>query len=304
MQAFPHIIHAERQALPDFIKSHKRGITHQVESIGAVLFRGFDIDTAEKLDEVVAAYGEPGFTYEKSLSNAVRVNLTPRVFTANEAPPDVSIYLHHEMAQTPLYPSKLFFGCLLAPETGGATPICRSDWVLDRLKKEQPGLVKAFREKGVTYTNIMPAEPDPESGQGRSWKDTLSAKTKKAAEARLEELGYSWSWEKDGSLKATTPRLDAIRETSPHLEVGRMHAMIRLNLFVTVTGQLSMCRRSTRPSKSPTSSLTISTGKPVMWFWSIISASCMAAAHIKASAAWSHLWWRNTSFLTEIGLRL
>ena len=211
MQDFPQIIQAERQSLTDFISSHKRGITHQVETHGAVLFRGFEIDTAEKLDEVVAAYGEPGFTYEKSLSNAVRINLTPRVFTANEAPPDVSIYLHHEMAQTPLYPSKLFFGCLLAPEVGGATPICRSDWVLDRLKQEQPGLVKAFRDKGVTYTNIMPAEPDPESGQGRSWKDTLSAKTKKAAEARLKELGYSWEWQKDGSLRATTPRLDAIR---------------------------------------------------------------------------------------------
>ena len=212
MHDFPQIIRAERQALPEFIKSHKRGITHQVETIGAVLFRGFDIDTAEKLDEVVAAYGEPGFTYEKSLSNAVRVNLTPRVFTANEAPPDVSIFLHHEMAQTPLYPSKLFFGCLLAPEAGGATPICRSDWVLDRLKKEQPGLVKAFREKGVTYQHVMPSEPDPKSGQGRSWRDTLSVERKKQAEARLAELDYKWEWQDGDNLLVQTPRLEAIRD--------------------------------------------------------------------------------------------
>jgi len=211
MQDFPHIIRADGEALPKFLRGHKVGINRQVDQIGAVLFRGFGIDTAEKLDAVVEAYGEPGFTYEKSLSNAVRINLTPRVFTANEAPPDVTIFMHHEMAQTPLYPSKLFFGCLLEPETGGATPICRSDWVLDRLKEEQPELVAAFREKGVTYTNVMPAKPDPESGQGRSWKDTLSANTKKAAEGRLAEMGYSWEWQKDGSLKATTPRLDAIR---------------------------------------------------------------------------------------------
>ncbi len=211
MQDFPHIIKSDGVSLAKFIKGHKIGITRQVENNGAVLFRGFEIDTAEKLDEVVESYGEPGFTYEKSLSNAVRINLTPRVFTANEAPPEVTIFLHHEMAQTPIYPSKLFFGCLLASETGGATPICRSDWVLQRLKTEQPELVAAFREKGVTYTNIMPSEPDPESGQGRSWKDTLSAETKMAAEARLKELGYNWSWQKDGSLKATTPRLDAIR---------------------------------------------------------------------------------------------
>lgn len=212
MQNFPHIIRAERETLPAFIKSHKRGITRQVDTVGAVLFRGFDIDSAEKLDEVVEAYGEPGFTYENSLSNAVRINLTPRVFTANEAPPDVTIFMHHEMAQTPIYPSKLFFGCLLAPESGGATPICRSDWVLDRLKTEKPELVKAFRDKGVIYTNIMPAEPDPKSGQGRSWKDTLSVTTKKSAEARLKELGYDWKWQADNALKVTTPRLEAIRE--------------------------------------------------------------------------------------------
>lgn len=212
MQDFPHIIQSDREPLARFIAGHKRGIARQVETIGAVLFRGFDIDTAEKLDEVVAAYGEPGFTYEKSLSNAVRINLTPRVFTANEAPSDVSIYLHHEMAQTPLYPSKLFFGCLHAPETGGATPICRSDWVLDRLKKEQPELVAAFRDKGVTYTHIMPAEMDPNSGQGRSWKDTFSVERKKHAEARLAELDYKWEWLEGDALQVQTPQLDAIRD--------------------------------------------------------------------------------------------
>ncbi len=212
MTDFPHIIHSEREPLEQFIASHKRGITRQVETIGAVLFRGFEIDSAEKLDEVVRAYNEPSFTYEKSLSNAVRVNLTPRVFTANEAPPDVAIYLHHEMAQTPLYPSKLFFGCLHAPESGGATPLCRSDWLLDRLKKEEPELVTAFREKGVIYTHTMPNERDLNSGQGRSWKDTLSVERKKHAEARLAELNYKWQWQEDDSLLVQTPRLEAVRD--------------------------------------------------------------------------------------------
>ena len=212
MSNFPHIIQSDGEPLHKFLSGHKRGVTLQVETIGAVLFRGFDIDTPEKLDAVVGAYGQPSFTYEKSLSNAVRVNLTPRVFTANEAPPDVSIFLHHEMAQTPVYPSKLFFACLQAPEKGGATPLCRSDWVLDRLKAEQPELVAAFREKGVTYTNVMPAEPDLNSGQGRSWKDTLSVTRKKHAEMRLAELNYKWEWLEDDSLRVQTPMLEAIRD--------------------------------------------------------------------------------------------
>ena len=69
---------------------------------GALLLRGFPIASAEDFDAIVSAFGFGTFSYAESLSNAVRVELTPRVFTANEAPPDVAIFLHHEMAQTPL----------------------------------------------------------------------------------------------------------------------------------------------------------------------------------------------------------
>ena len=54
----------------------------------------------------------PAFTYDESLSNAVRRNRTDRVFTANEAPPELEIFLHHEMAQTPCFPRYLFFYCI------------------------------------------------------------------------------------------------------------------------------------------------------------------------------------------------
>jgi hypothetical protein len=37
------------------------------------------------------------------------------VFTANEAPAEIEIFLHHEMAQTPRFPSHLFFFCEKSP---------------------------------------------------------------------------------------------------------------------------------------------------------------------------------------------
>ena len=66
---------------------------------------------AQAFDDFVAGFNLPNFAYDESLSNAVRHNRTPRVFTANEAPQEVEIFLHHEMAQTPYYPSHLFFFC-------------------------------------------------------------------------------------------------------------------------------------------------------------------------------------------------
>src|SRR3954453_4154423 len=157
---------------------------------GAILFRGFPLATAADFDAFVAAFGLPNFAYDESLSNAVRVNKTPRVFTANEAPPTVTIFLHHEMAQTPVYPSRLFFFCEQPAEHGGATPLCRSDVLWERLAEQCPQFARDCEEKGLRYTNVMPGENDPNSGMGRSWQSTLRAKTREEAEARLRALGY------------------------------------------------------------------------------------------------------------------
>ncbi len=179
---------------------------------GAVLFRGFPVQTPDDLDRFIAAFGLENFAYEDSLSNAVRVNKTPRVFTANEAPPSVAIFLHHEMAQTPIYPSKLFFFCEKTAEEGGATPICRSDVLWARLEERRPDFARDCVEKGLKYSNVMPSHDDPESGMGRSWQSTLKARTPAEAEARLHDLGYTWEWLDDGCLRATTPVLQAVRD--------------------------------------------------------------------------------------------
>ena len=210
MTEFPGIIPGGGD-LARFLSANKSAVDAALAEAGALLFRGFDVPEPQAFDAAVEGYGEAGFTYEDSLSNAVRTNVTPRVFTANEAPPTTEIFLHHEMAQTPLYPAKLFFYCEIAAETGGATPLCRSDWVLDRLVTEAPAFVARLERDGVRYTNVMPGDDDAGSGQGRSWKSTLSVTDRAGAEARLRELGYDWEWRDDGSLRATTPALPAVR---------------------------------------------------------------------------------------------
>ncbi len=79
-------------------------LTAQAAEHGAVFFRGLPLVTPEDFDAFVAAFNLPTFAYNESYSNAVRINYTPRVFSANEAPPEVNINLHHEMLQSPLYP--------------------------------------------------------------------------------------------------------------------------------------------------------------------------------------------------------
>ena len=194
----------------DWLQTNKVELEQTLGDAGALLFRGFPIDSAEAFDAFSAAFGYPDFTYQESLSNAVRVNLTKRVFTANEAPPEVEIFLHHEMAQTPLSPTKLFFYCHAAAEQGGATALCRSDRLYALMLENMPEWASKFENQGVRYTTLMPSADNAQSGQGRSWKSTLSAADRSAAEARLLSLGYTWLWLQDDSLRVTTPLLPAV----------------------------------------------------------------------------------------------
>jgi alpha-ketoglutarate-dependent taurine dioxygenase len=217
--AFPLVLEchspgADLDAATGWASSRRDELGALAAQHGAVLFRGFPLATAEDFDRFVAAFGYGNFPYDESLSNAVRVNKTPRVFTANEAPPSVAIFLHHEMAQTPVYPSRLFFFCEQPAESGGATPICRSDVLWETLKVEAPKFARDCESKGLRYTNVMPPEDDPKSGMGRSWQSTLRASTREQAEAKLRGLGYTWEWLPDGCLRATTPVLPAVRPLS------------------------------------------------------------------------------------------
>ncbi len=180
---------------------------------GAVFLRGLPLETPEDLDAFVTSFGLPNFSYADSLSNAHRINFTPRVFSANEAPGDLTIFLHHEMAQTPNPPGRLFFFCQEAAPEGGATPLCRSDILWDKICSARPEFARDCSEKGLRYSNVMPARADEGSTMGRSWQSTLSSDAREGAESRLQKLDYTWQWLEDGSLRATTPVLPAVRKT-------------------------------------------------------------------------------------------
>jgi hypothetical protein len=233
-----------------WIEQQRHELIEKSSTHGAVLFRGFPLATAEDFDAFVAAFGLVNFPYEESLSNAVRINKTARVFTANEAPPDVTIFLHHEMAQTPIYPSRLFFFCEQPAESGGATPICRSDVLFERLSQRAAEFVRACEQKGLRYTNVMPPQADLASGMGRSWQSTLRAESREQAEQRLAGLGYCWQWLDDGCLRATTPVLPSVRQ----LPSGR----------ISFFNQLIAAYQGWKDARNdPSKSITLGDGTPL-----------------------------------------
>ena len=140
----------------DWVSANREALISDAQTHGAVLFRGFPMRDPSDFDPFISAFALENFPYEQSLSNAVRINFTPRVFSANEAPSDVTIFLHHEMAQTPLFPGMLFFCCQRAADEGGATPLCRSDVLLEQMNHRCPEFVRDCESKGLKYSNVMP----------------------------------------------------------------------------------------------------------------------------------------------------
>ncbi|WOJ95104.1 TauD/TfdA family dioxygenase [Congregibacter variabilis] len=209
----------EMAALLAQLRQKKSELSGLLAQHGALLFRGMPLLSATDFDAFIEAFAWPNFRYADSLSNAVRSNRTERVFTANEAPAAVEIFLHHEMAQTPVYPSKLFFFCETAPDSGGETPLCRSDKLLAMMRQHQPEFVQRCATEGLRYTNVMPLAADAASGQGRSWTSTLGTGDRDQAEQKLAGLGYDWSWLDGGDLKVTTPVLAAVRKLASGSEV-------------------------------------------------------------------------------------
>ena len=284
-EAFPFVFQcqtpsADLEVATGWLAAHRDELVEQAARHGAVLFRGFPVSTADDFDAFVAAFDLPNFPYDESLSNAVRVNRTPRVFTANEAPPSVSIYLHHEMAQTPVYPSRLFFFCEQPATEGGATPICRSDVLWERLAELCPTFASDCEAKGLRYSNVMPAENDSGSGMGRGWQGTLWADDRDGAEDRLRALNYSWEWLPDGSLRATTPILPAVR----HLTDGR----------TTFFNQLIAASRGWKDSRNdPSNAITFGDGTP------LDRASALTASELGEELTFDIPWMRGDVALLD-----
>ncbi|KDO51792.1 hypothetical protein CISIN_1g019661mg [Citrus sinensis] len=203
--------------LAEKVRTQKPFLDSLLLKAGSVLFRGFDdVKTAKEFNDVVEAFGYEELPYVGGA--APRTNIVGRVFTANESPPDQKIPFHHEMAQVPEFPSKLFFFCEVEPGSGGETPIVLSHIVYERMKHKYPDFVEQLEQHGLIYTRVLGEKDDPSSPIGRGWKSTFLTEDKSIAEEssiesfnRAARLGMKLEWMEDGGVKTIMGPIPAIK---------------------------------------------------------------------------------------------
>src|SRR4051812_32861729 len=155
---------------------------------GAVLFRGFGVSTPVDVHDAVSCFGEP-FT-EYLHGNSPRQNVHKGVWTSTEYPPEYDISLHNELSQSYRWPDRLFFGCLLAPASGGETPVSDGRAMLAQI---DPAVRARFEEHGVAYLQNMHGG----YGLGRSWQETYESDDPDTVERYLQAADVSYTWTED-----------------------------------------------------------------------------------------------------------
>ncbi len=133
---------AQNESLPQWFEQNQSDVRQQLLAHGAVLFRNFAINDLRSFDGFVSvALGQVaayvgGATPRKQLSK--------KIATSTEFPPDQEIKLHNELSYEINMPDVVIFCCLQPPQTGGQTQIVDVQKVLSHI---DPEIVAEFKAK-------------------------------------------------------------------------------------------------------------------------------------------------------------
>jgi alpha-ketoglutarate-dependent taurine dioxygenase len=192
-QKFPLLIQpqVENLNLITWAEHNRALIEAQLLKHGAILFRGFEIDSVSKFEQFTRAISPQLLDYRERA--APRLEVGNNIYTSTEYPPDQRIPLHHEMSYSHNWPMKLWFYCVQPAEQGGATPIADDQLVFQRLS---PRIKETFMRKGVMYTRNYG------DGFDLPWQDVFQTTDKAAVEMYCRQAHTEFEW-KDGNRLRT-----------------------------------------------------------------------------------------------------
>jgi alpha-ketoglutarate-dependent taurine dioxygenase len=180
--------------LAAWARDHPDRVASWLHRYGAVLFRGFGVD-AERFAGTATALAGTALPYRERSSP--RTELTPGVYTSTDYPADQAIALHNENSYQRTFPARLVFGCLEAPEHGGATPLADCRRVLAHLSDRT---VTAFRERQVRYVRNYT------DGIGLSWREAFQTADPRHVEQYCHAEDIRVRWFPDGRLRTEQVR--------------------------------------------------------------------------------------------------
>lgn len=183
---------ADQAVLISWYKENQDLIEQKLLEHGAILFRGFNINTPAIFARLTRAIAPE--LLDCLDDNGPRTKITGGIYTSTEYPAAYQLSLHSEYAYTRNFPSRLFFCCVVEPGQGGETPIADNRKILNNLA---PEVVDEFKAKKVKYLRNLHAG----NGFGLSWQATFQTTDKAKVEEYCRNMLIDYEWKADGGLR-------------------------------------------------------------------------------------------------------
>ena len=184
--------------LPGWLRSHQEEVEARLLRHGAVLLRGFHDGSVEKFEQAASAICD---TLYPEYGDLPREGESERVYKSTPYPEDLSILFHNESSHLPEWPMRQFFSCIVAPRSGGQTPIVDCRTVLAKMR---PELADQFAAKGLRYVrNFI-------EGVDVSWSRFFGTDDRAEVERKCAAEGTTFEWTPDGDLR-TSRQAEAVR---------------------------------------------------------------------------------------------
>lgn len=176
--------------LIDWASRHREELERKVLQHGAILFRGFDVATIERFEQVIASLSPGALEYMFRASPRTRVG--GNIYTSTDYPADQAIFPHNEHSYSPRFPLRLFFYCHRPSETRGETPIGSTREVLRHIRPETR---ERFRNKRILYVRNYG------DGFGLPWPTVFQTEDRGEVESYCASVGIEVEWKPGNRLR-------------------------------------------------------------------------------------------------------
>lgn len=175
--------------LPEWIKENKDLFEQKLHAYGAILFRGFGINTVEGFQHFLTAFDASPLAYRHRSSP--RFEVAKNIYHSTTYPEDESINMHSENSYALHWAMNIVFCCVQPAIRQGETPIADNRLVLNNLSQKTRS---KFLDKGVKYVRNMSA------GLGLPWEEVFQTTRREDVEQECKSGGMEFRWEEDNRL--------------------------------------------------------------------------------------------------------
>lgn len=166
--------------------SHQDELGGHFDKFGAIIFRGFALESAADFEAVASTIAGDLFADYGDLPPE---SAGEKVYGSTPYPPDKMILFHNESSHLASWPLRQFFFCVTPAPDRGETPLLDCREVFNAL---DPDLREQFAKKGLMYVRNF------SEGIDVPWQEFFKTNSKPEVEKTCADAGMTCEWTANG----------------------------------------------------------------------------------------------------------